>query len=82
MIRHILEVELAGGLDVGYEKKSRKKVDCKNLGLESSSNDGGKTAGRGPCREWTRSSILDMLSLISPSVIQKEVFSRQFGSQV
>lgn len=31
--------ELADGLDVGYERQSRKNVDSKNVGVESSLND-------------------------------------------
>lgn len=63
MIRYILKVEptgLADGSDVGYERKSKKKVDSKNVGLGSLSSDRGKTAGGGAEGEKTRSSILDM----------------------
>lgn len=50
MIRFILKVQLRGLVDrlnVGYERKSRKKSNSKTVGLESSSNDGRKSTVRG-----------------------------------
>lgn len=66
---------------MGYERKSKEKVDSKTVGLESLLND-----RAGDCREKrlgekTRSSILDMVSLRSSLAIQMEVFSRQFDIQ-